>query len=63
MLRTADYDVVSSNEVGGLISQLVISVKASSSVHYYCKGEHIAIYSRANNNWDYKGLEIFITHS
>ena len=21
------------------------------------------IYSRANNNWDYKGLEIFITHS
>ena len=41
VLSTTDYDVVSSNEVDGTIFQKVISPKATSSGHYYCKGKQI----------------------
>ena len=43
MLSTTDYDVVSSNEVDGTIFQQVISPKAASSGHYYCKGKYVIL--------------------
>ena len=41
VLSTKDYDVLSSNVVGGTTFQQVISVKAATSGHYYCKGKQI----------------------